>query len=369
VFATSAGSTASDGTGRNGLFTTHLLNNLKTSGLEVKEVFNRTGADVSRASNRQQIPAVYNQFFENAYLGARPAVNTPVQPAPAVQPAPTPAPVVQPATTHAQPPTPAVQPTVLPSTHPVRPEQQVSLTPQPFSPDGDGVDDELIININVKNNHPIRNWSIEIREPESPYLLFYEWKGEGNPPSTLIWNGKKTSGELVQSATKYSFVLTVTDTQNKISKFNESVEVDVMVHREGNLLRVIVPSIIFASNTGDFKKLTEEQMKHNDRILWRIAEVLGRFDTYKVTVEGHANPTTAPGTRARTTEETGTNREIGLRSLSQQRAQTVVNYLADLGIDRSRLTPMGVGSSRTVVEFTDKDNWWKNRRVEFVLVK
>jgi hypothetical protein len=77
VYATSAGSTAADGTDRNGLFTSHLLNNLKTPGLEVKEIFNRTGADVSRASNRQQIPAVYNQFFDTAYLGSQPVLQFP----------------------------------------------------------------------------------------------------------------------------------------------------------------------------------------------------------------------------------------------------------------------------------------------------
>jgi formylglycine-generating enzyme required for sulfatase activity len=68
VYATSAGTTAADGTGRNGLFTTHLLNNLKTPGLEIAEVFKRTGADVSRVSNREQIPAIYSQFFGTAYL-------------------------------------------------------------------------------------------------------------------------------------------------------------------------------------------------------------------------------------------------------------------------------------------------------------
>jgi len=76
VYATSAGSTAADGTGRNGLFTTHLLNNLKTPGLEVKEVFNRTGADVARASNRTQIPAIYSQYFDTAFLGSNPQVAT-----------------------------------------------------------------------------------------------------------------------------------------------------------------------------------------------------------------------------------------------------------------------------------------------------
>jgi hypothetical protein len=68
VYATSAGSISQDGEGRNGLFTTHLLNNLRTPGLEVKEIFNRTGEDVIAASNRQQIPAVYIQFFGNAYF-------------------------------------------------------------------------------------------------------------------------------------------------------------------------------------------------------------------------------------------------------------------------------------------------------------
>ena len=99
VYATSAGSTAADGTGRNGLFTSHLLNHIKTPGLEVKEIFNRVGADVARASNRTQIPAVYNQFFDHAYLGSRPSAVA--APTPAPQPAP--APVVQPAATPQRP--------------------------------------------------------------------------------------------------------------------------------------------------------------------------------------------------------------------------------------------------------------------------
>ena len=64
-----SGQQASDGTGRNGLFTDQLLNNLADRNLEVKEVFNRTGADVSAVSNNQQIPAIYSQFFGTAYLG------------------------------------------------------------------------------------------------------------------------------------------------------------------------------------------------------------------------------------------------------------------------------------------------------------
>ncbi|MCL2181220.1 MAG: SUMF1/EgtB/PvdO family nonheme iron enzyme, partial [Treponema sp.] len=90
VFATSAGSVAADGTGRNGLFTTHLLTQLRTPGIEVAEMFRLTGSAVSTASARQQIPAVYNQFFGTAYLGSRPSGHTPPAPAPTPTPAPTP---------------------------------------------------------------------------------------------------------------------------------------------------------------------------------------------------------------------------------------------------------------------------------------
>ncbi|MDR2951666.1 MAG: caspase family protein, partial [Treponema sp.] len=80
VYATSAGSVAQDGTGRNGLFTSHLLKNLKTPGLEVTEIFRRTGFDVSDASNRKQVPAVSVQFFGTAYFSKPVVAQAPVTP-------------------------------------------------------------------------------------------------------------------------------------------------------------------------------------------------------------------------------------------------------------------------------------------------
>ncbi|MBN1648963.1 MAG: SUMF1/EgtB/PvdO family nonheme iron enzyme [Spirochaetales bacterium] len=68
VYATSAGSTAGDGNGRNGLFTSELLKNLTTEGLEINQVFRKTGAGVQKQSGGKQIPAVYSQFFDEVYL-------------------------------------------------------------------------------------------------------------------------------------------------------------------------------------------------------------------------------------------------------------------------------------------------------------
>jgi len=86
MYATAAGQSASDGPGlKNGIFTSHLLNNLKTPGLEITEVFRRTMGDVERSTGNQQRPAIFNQFSGLAYLGSRPS---PVPTPPPINPIP-----------------------------------------------------------------------------------------------------------------------------------------------------------------------------------------------------------------------------------------------------------------------------------------
>jgi len=250
------------------------------------------------------------------------------------------------------------------------PVLSVRLSPQPFSPDDDGVDDILTATINVSSKSDIKNWHIDIREPAPGNQLFSEWNGEGMPPQTFIWNGLSSSGELVQSATDYQFTLDVTNVHGSSSTYKGVIQVDVLVRREANgVLRVIVPSIMFAANTGNSSGLSGETLAINERILRRIAEVLNRYPTYQIKVEGHANPTTPPGTQARTEEETGTRTVKGLVPLSEERARYVTDNLVNLGVARARLTPVGVGGTRPVVAFNDRVNWWKNRRVEFILVR
>jgi len=84
VYATSANSTADDGTGKNGLFTSHLLNNLRTQGLSVFEVFDKTMGDVIRVTNGKQHPEISLKFpgAASAYLGAYSSTSTQPLPEP-----------------------------------------------------------------------------------------------------------------------------------------------------------------------------------------------------------------------------------------------------------------------------------------------
>ena len=56
AYATAPGSVASDGTGRNGLYTGELVRHMNTPGLKLEEVFKRVRADVQEKSGNAQVP-------------------------------------------------------------------------------------------------------------------------------------------------------------------------------------------------------------------------------------------------------------------------------------------------------------------------
>ena len=56
AFATAPGSVAADGSGRNGLFTSHLLTSLRNPDSDIDRVFTRVAAAVARESGNKQVP-------------------------------------------------------------------------------------------------------------------------------------------------------------------------------------------------------------------------------------------------------------------------------------------------------------------------
>ncbi|MEI9919806.1 MAG: caspase family protein [Bacteroidota bacterium] len=68
VYATAPGSVASDGTGRNGLFTSKLLKYMTTSGASLEQIFKSVGRDVQTESNGAQVPWINSSFTGDFYF-------------------------------------------------------------------------------------------------------------------------------------------------------------------------------------------------------------------------------------------------------------------------------------------------------------
>ena len=237
----------------------------------------------------------------------------------------------------------------------------LSLDPQPrwFSPDNDGVEDELSILLSAKDASALASWSLEIKEPQPPSAVFFKAEGVGSPTTRLVWDGRSQKGELVQAATDYPATLSAVDVWGNSARMEAVIGVDVLVIREGDLLKIKVPSIIFRENEADFLGLSQETVDNNLRVLRRIAQILNKFKDYKVKVEGHANPVL----------RTAAEERNELQPLSQKRAKAVLDKLVEFGVDAPRLSALGMGGTRPVVRWEDRADWWKNRRVEFILVK
>lgn len=76
VYSTKPGSVASDGTGRNGLFTSKLLKYINTPGLNIEQVFKKVAGDVSAESGGDQRPWISSDYTDDFFFIAGQPSNT-----------------------------------------------------------------------------------------------------------------------------------------------------------------------------------------------------------------------------------------------------------------------------------------------------
>ena len=169
----------------------------------------------------------------------------------------------------------------------------------------------------------------------------------------------------------YPYKFIVTDNLGMTSVVEGVIPVDVLVIREGNVLKMAVPSIIFESDSSNFQTanttLAPDQVRRNIEILNRVADILKKFTDYKILIQGHANRVSD-----NENEETQDNMSQWGRALiplSKERADAIKAYLVKRGVSEASVSTEGMGGTKPVVEPKDKDNNWKNRRVEFILEK
>lgn len=238
------------------------------------------------------------------------------------------------------------------------PEVAVDLHPLPFSPDNDGVDDELRIGLDVSDESQIQAWRFEILDRNDRF--FNEFTGQGTPAAELIWDGRAVDGELVISAEDYPYEFTIVDELGNTTVTSGEIPIDILVIRDGDRLKVQISNITFSPNSPELVLDPEtEQGSKNLSIIQRLGEIFSRYDTYSIRVEGHA--VNLSGTEREEREE--------LQPLSLARAETVRQSLIEQGIAARRVTTLGRGGTEPIVPHTDEENRWKNRRVEFILIR
>lgn len=235
--------------------------------------------------------------------------------------------------------------------------------PALYSPDGDGRDDEFKVRLRYRNAGAVVEWSLVIRDAGGSE--FARRQGGGRPPADFSWDGHSDDGRLVDPAADYSLTLTLRDALGRRAEARERFTVDILVMKVGERYKVRVPPIVFPSNSADLGALSAEPvLAANQATLKRLIELFSRFPDYAIVVEGHANAVRWADPKAFEAEQ-----RDELIPLSRSRAEAVQAALVALGITPSRIRSVGLGGSEPLAPFSDAAESWRNRRVEFLLIK
>lgn len=236
------------------------------------------------------------------------------------------------------------------------PDVNVEVTPQPFSPDGDGVDDVVSFVVGTDDMSDLRYWYLEIYDPRGAF--FYDVGGNGAPPGVIRWDGLARNGERVISAEEYPWKLEVADALGNVSIREGALAVDVLVERYNGGYRIQLPSITFPPDSPELILSGDSpDGRRNDAVIGRLVEILKRYPEYSIIVEGHA--VNISGTEREEREE--------LQPLSLRRAEAVRQALIQRGIPAALLSARGRGGTVPIVDHGDEEMRWKNRRVDFIL--
>ncbi len=241
------------------------------------------------------------------------------------------------------------------------PEVSVNMSPLPFQPVDDDVRNTLRIAVSVSDPSGVREWSAEILDPMGNEFRRIPSRSFRN--GVFEWDGTSATGEWVQSASDYTLVVHAEDNVGNRGTTEHTVPIDILVMRVGDRLQIVISSIYFKPYTADFIDVPAETRRTNLATLDRLAEILTRYRGHDIELEGHAVRVLWD----RPTEVWQNEENQTLLPLSTARAEAIRNALAERDIRTARMSTAGKGGYEPVVPHSDRQNRWKNRRVEFFL--
>lgn len=244
------------------------------------------------------------------------------------------------------------------------PSGSISLSSELFSPDWESAEDTESISLaGTASFARIVGWSLTVYDPgNNPFI---SWKGSW-PADPVVWNGKGTNGDLVESASDYPLVLKLRDEYGNVGTVKKNLATDILVLKDGDGYRIRVSSIVFKAFTADYKDVPPDRAARNLATLDLLAAKLklAKFADYKIKLEGHAVMINWDNKRKGDAEQKGI-----LIPLSKSRADSIERALVERGLSVDRLVTDGAGALNPLVPDSDFMNRWKNRRVEFYLLK
>lgn len=115
--------------------------------------------------------------------------------------------------------------------------------------------------------------------------------------------------------------------------------------------------LFFSKNGAVFTGLSRAQIRQNEKTIDEAVKLIKQHSDCNIYIEGYAQ------------NISGTEKEdrTACKPLSLWRAEYVKKELIKRGISADKIQTVGMGGINPLAGPNDRANWWKNRRVEFVI--
>lgn len=253
----------------------------------------------------------------------------------------------------------AVSKTFLLDTTP--PLVSLTTTGDPLVQTETGVEGEVFITILVEDESEIVEWNMDILD--SNKNIVRSFSGEGDPSDQIMWKGEEDEGRSTTATGDYTLVINVKDAQGNVTTFTDTIIPDILLARKGDKLYLLVDNIIFGAYQHKLDSAGKEKHTDNLASIDKVIKIMNTYPNFSIELEGHALNIYRGDAGAEAKEE-----KI-LYPLTERRAKTVKDALTDGGVPEENVTTSAFGGKYPIASVIDWSVNWKNRRVEFILIK
>ncbi len=241
------------------------------------------------------------------------------------------------------------------------PAVNLEATADPFARTDGAIEGDLYITLHIDDAHEVADWSMDVLTADG--RIVRSFTGTGDLQDQIVWKDDREEVRNVPVTEQMTIRVRVVDEVGNVATFERRVAIDILVvNREGKLY-LMVPNIIFGAYQHELDSRGAEQLQENLDSIGRVVEIYNKYPDYRLLLEGHALNV------FRGDAEAAAKEEKILVPLTERRAETVKRALIERGLDPDMIETEWFGGTRPIVDVHDREIRWKNRRVEFIMLR